>query len=121
MGDDSPMSDTPEIDPTTAAAKVEAGEALLLDVREDDEWAAGHAPGAQHVRLGDLQPAHDAGSIPNDRPIVAICRAGGRSEKATIALNQAGYDVVNLVGGMQAWAAAGQPVVTDEGTPGTVI
>jgi rhodanese-related sulfurtransferase len=115
------MSDTPEIDPMAAAKKIESGEALLLDVREDDEWAAGHAPQAQHVRLGDLQAARDEGRIPGDRPIVAICRAGGRSEKATIALNQAGFDVVNLVGGMQAWAAAGQPVVTDDDTPGTVI
>jgi rhodanese-related sulfurtransferase len=115
------MSNTPEIDATEAAARTEAGQALLLDVREDDEWAAGHAPGAQHVRLGDLQRAHDEGEIPNDRPIVAVCRVGGRSEKAAIALNQAGYDVTNLVGGMQAWAAAGHPVVTDDGSQGNVV
>lgn len=116
------MSPTaPEVDAAEAARRIEADEAVLLDVREDDEWAAGHAPGAQHVKLGDLPAAHDNKHIPTGKPIIAVCRVGGRSEKATIALNQAGYDVVNLVGGMRAWAAAGQPVVTDDGAPGTVI
>lgn len=115
------MTMTPEVDATEAARRLQADEAVLLDVREDDEWAAGHAPGAHHVKLSGLQAAHDNNEIPTDRPIIAVCRVGGRSEKATIALNQAGYDVVNLVGGMRAWAAAGGPVVTDDGTPGTVI
>lgn len=112
------MSDIPTITADEASKRVESG-VLLLDVREDDEWQAGHAPGAQHLPLGRLQTEH--GSLPKDRPIVAICRVGGRSEHATIALRQAGYDVVNMTGGMHAWAAAGQPVVTDDGTPGTVI
>jgi rhodanese-related sulfurtransferase len=112
------MSDTPEVDPDEAARRIESG-ALLLDVREDDEWQAGHAPDAHHLPLGRLQDEYT--SLPKDRPIVAICRVGGRSEKAAVALIQAGYDVVNLAGGMRAWAAAGHPVVTDDRTPGTVI
>lgn len=112
------MSEAPEIDPAEAALKVESG-AFLLDVREPDEWAAGHAPGAKHIPLGELSARVD--EVPEDRPVVAICRVGGRSAKATIALNNAGYDVVNLAGGMRAWAAAGQPVVTDDGSPGSVI
>ncbi len=109
---------TPAISAEEAASKVESG-ALLLDVREADEWTAGHAAAAVHMPLGTLQTRHT--ELPKDRPIVAVCRVGGRSERATIALRAEGYDVVNLTGGMQAWAAAGLPVTTDDGAPGTVI
>lgn len=112
------MTDIQQITPQDAADRIESG-ALLLDVREPDEWAAGHAPGAKHVPLGELNARVD--ELPKDRPIVAICRVGGRSGKATEALVASGYDVVNLDGGMQAWDAAGQPVVTDDGSTGTVI
>ena len=112
------MSDTPTVTAEEGAAKVESG-AYLLDVREPDEWQAGHAPGAAHIPLGELGARID--EVPKDRPIVAICRVGGRSEKATIALNNAGYDAVNLAGGMRAWAAANLPVVTDDGSTGSVI
>jgi rhodanese-related sulfurtransferase len=108
----------PQVTPEEAAARVDEG-ALLLDVREDDEWTAGHAPEAQHLALGRLQDEH--GTLPKDRPIIAVCRVGGRSERAAVALRGAGYDVVNLAGGMRAWAAAGQSVVTDDGEVGTVI
>ena len=112
------MTDIQQITPQDAAQRVESG-ALLLDVREPDEWTAGHAPGAKHVPLGELNARVD--ELPKDRPIVAVCRVGGRSGKAAEALQASGYDVVNLDGGMQAWDAAGQPVVTDDGSAGTVI
>ncbi|HUP86398.1 MAG TPA: rhodanese-like domain-containing protein [Acidimicrobiales bacterium] len=112
------MTDIPQIPAEEAAQRIESG-ALLLDVREPDEWAAGHAPGAKHVPLGELAARID--ELPNDRPIVAVCRAGGRSGQATQALVGSGYDVVNLAGGMRAWDAAGQQVVTDDGATGTVI
>lgn len=96
-----------------------AGGALLLDVRELDEWEAGHAPQAAHMPLGVLQAEHER--LPRDRQIVAVCRVGGRSAMATAALRGAGYEVVNLDGGMQAWAAASLPVVDDRGHPGQVI
>jgi rhodanese-related sulfurtransferase len=108
----------PQVTPQEGAQRVEDG-ALLLDVREQDEWDAGHAPGAQHLPLGG-HPA-EGSSLPKDQPIVVICRVGGRSEKAAVALKQAGFDAVNLAGGMRAWAAAGQPVVKDDGEIGTVI
>ena len=94
------------------------GGALLLDVREQHEWDAGHAPDAVHVVLGDL-PGRVA-ELPTDRPIVVACKAGGRSAMATEALVGAGFDAVNLAGGMLAWVDAGFPCVTDAGTPGTV-
>ena len=111
------MSTVEEIDPGTANALVEGG-ALLLDVRNDDEWEAGHAPAALHLPLGELSARHT--ELPTDRRIVVICRSGGRSAKATEALVGAGYGAVNLAGGMQAWAAVGLPCVTDGGDPGTV-
>jgi len=100
-----------------AARRVDEG-AVLLDVREPDEWHAGHAPDAVHVPLAALAASVD--QLDKDKPIVAVCRVGGRSERAASALLQRGYDAVNLAGGMQAWQAAGMPVVTDTGDPGTV-
>ena len=108
----------PQLTPDEAASRIEAG-AFLLDVREDDEWQAGHAPDAHHLPLGRVQAEHE--TLPKDAEIVVICRAGGRSEQAAVALRGAGYDAVNLAGGMRAWAAAGHPVATDQGEVGTVI
>jgi rhodanese-related sulfurtransferase len=108
-----------EVTAEQANQLVEEEGALLLDVREDDEWQAGHAPEATHIPLGEVMDLLTR--LPRDRPIVAVCRMGGRSERATIALRNEGLEVVNLVGGMQAWAAAGLPVVTDSGDDGTVI
>ena len=110
--------DPPAVDPLEAHALAQAG-GMLLDVREVHEWRGGHAPGALHVPLGQLPEAVKA--LPVDRPIVAVCRSGQRSAAATAALRQAGYDVVNLTGGMQAWAAHGLSVVRDDEQPGTVL
>jgi rhodanese-related sulfurtransferase len=104
-----------QVDPTETARLIADG-ALLLDVRELDEWAAGHAPGAVHVPLGQLDPA----TLPRDRVVVAICRSGNRSGTAARWLAAAGIDVRNLAGGMKAWAADGHPVRRDDGQPGTV-
>jgi rhodanese-related sulfurtransferase len=107
----------PEIDPAGALAA--AGSAFLLDVREADEWAAGHAAAAVHIPLGSL--GERVGELPKDRRIICICRSGGRSGRATEALTGVGYDAVNMTGGMQAWAAAGLTMVTDSGSEPTVI
>ncbi len=108
----------PEVGPGDGRALLDSG-AALIDVREPDEWQAGHAPDARFIPLGEL--AARTGELPTDRRIVAICRAGGRSERATRFLRVHGFDAVNLTGGMRAWAATGLAVVTDDGTPGTVI
>lgn len=106
----------PDVDATEAARLAEAGEVLLLDVREDDEWTSGRAPQATHTALGQLDPS----AVPRDRPIVAVCRSGKRSGQAARLLSAAGVDVRNLDGGMTAWAAAGLPVVREDGTPGEI-
>jgi rhodanese-related sulfurtransferase len=112
----SPTDRLPDVDPGQAAELLERGEAVLLDVREPQEWSAGHAPQAEHLPLGLLTPE----AVPQDRPIIAICRSGNRSGKAADTLAAAGVRVHNLAGGMRAWAQAGLPVVTDDGEPGTV-
>ena len=94
--------------------------AFLLDVREPNEWSAGHHPDATLLPLGQLADGH-AGVLPRDQRIVAVCRSGGRSHRAALALKEAGYDVANLAGGMQAWATAGKPVVSDAGDSGQVV
>ena len=89
----------------------------LLDVREADEWAAGRAPGAVHLALSEL-----AGATLDLEPgatVQVICKAGGRSAQATAYLRDQGFDAVNVVGGMLAWAASGREVVADDG-PGRV-
>ena len=91
---------------------------FLLDVREHDEWQAGHVAEAVHIPMGQLNTR--IAEIPRDQPIIAICRSGNRSGAVTDALNRAGYTAHNLDGGMFAWAAEGLPVVTDEGEPGWV-
>ncbi|ANE79945.1 thiosulfate sulfurtransferase [Mycobacterium adipatum] len=109
--------DVPEVDPIAAMRLVDESGAILLDVREDDEWAAGHAPGAVHLRLGRLDPRTFGASA----PVVAVCRSGNRSGSAARKLAAAGVTVYNLVGGMKAWREAGRPVIRDDGTPGTVL
>lgn len=88
----------------------------LVDVREPYEWAAGHAPDAVHVPLGRVPDA-----LPHGSTLYLICRSGNRSGSAVAALHRAGYDVVNVDGGMSAWQAAGFPVVRSDGGHGTVV
>lgn len=106
--------------PTATVGDVDALiDPFLLDVREDDEFAAGHAPDAEHRPLGTLPDA--CASLPRDQTIVVICRSGNRSAHATAFLVEQGFDAVNLAGGMQAWAAVGFEVVSATGDAGTVI
>lgn len=109
-------AEPPEVDVPRAVIMLARNDVTLLDVREDDEWAAGHAADAYHTRLGDLEPSTFTGS----RTVVVTCRSGNRSRKAAAILIAAGVDAVNLDGGMKAWAQAGHPVVCDDGAPGTV-
>ncbi len=105
------------MDATTA--KEQQDQHVLLDVREQPEWDAGHIDGAVHIPMTELNDRQ--AEIPSDRPIVCVCRSGQRSAMVTQALVEAGYDAQNLDGGMLAWAEAKSPIVTDDGSPGTVI
>ena len=107
----------PTVDIAEARRLLDDG-AQLLDVRRDDEWRAGHAPEAQHIPLDQLRAR--SGEVPTDQQVVAVCRTGARSGQATQFLRGAGLDVVNLDGGMQAWAHTGGDVVRDDGGHGYV-
>lgn len=100
--------------PTASVSELPAGELSLVDVREDDEFAAGHAPDALHIPLRDLPARMDElAEYPDDRPIYVVCRTGGRSEMATAFLNANGYDAFNVAGGMKSWLTEGRPIVAD--------
>jgi rhodanese-related sulfurtransferase len=103
------VDNVPEIDHQSAAAAHRAGTALFVDVREPDEWEAGHIPGAVHIPLGDL-PFRLA-ELPPTRDLILVCHSGGRSFAATAFLLQNRYPrAVNLEGGMVAWQAADHPI-----------
>lgn len=93
-------------------------EATVVDVREPDEWAAGHVEGSLHLPLGQLTAR--AGELPPGR-LVLVCRSGARSAQAADWLvDTQSRAAVNLDGGLQAWRDSGRPLVTDAGQPGTV-
>jgi rhodanese-related sulfurtransferase len=100
----------PEVGPAVAAEQLAAG-AVALDVREEEEWEAGRIEGALHIPMGEL--AQRQAEIPGDRPIVTVCRSGARSAAVAQALIQAGYEAVNLAGGMEAWRDAGLAMTPD--------
>jgi len=94
--------------------------AYLLDVREADEWSAGHAPAAHHLPMAEI-PARLA-EVPIDGDVVVVCRSGNRSGNVVAYLQSQGRDNVrNLVGGMKDWAASGRPMVSEDGEPARVI
>ena len=107
-----------EVSPTEADELLRNG-CYLLDVREIDEWQAGHAPVAHHIALGELE--HRYHEIPSDSVIVCVCRGGGRSARAAEALAGVGYKTVNLAGGMRAWAAAELAMISEIGEDAAVI
>jgi len=86
---------------------------FLVDVREDDEWTAGHAPDALHLRLGDIETR--AQELPRDQELYLICRGGARSAYAAQVLASQGWQTINVADGMTGWAVAGRPMVSDTG------
>jgi rhodanese-related sulfurtransferase len=104
------------MEPTTVYGRRD--EVQLLDVREADEWAAGRIDGAHHIPLGHLSAR--VSELDRERPVVTVCRSGGRAGRATEFLRQAGWDAQTMQGGMAQWANAGLPVTTPDGGPGTV-
>ncbi|WP_436493076.1 rhodanese-like domain-containing protein [Actinokineospora sp. HUAS TT18] len=91
----------------------------LLDVREQDEWDAGHAPDAVHIPMGEL--AARLGELPESEAVYVICRSGGRSARVTQYLNANGWDATNVDGGMQSWAAGSRPMESVSGQEPEVL
>ena len=95
-----------------AREMIDAG-AQLVDVRADHEWEAGHLPGAVHIALPEL--ATRAGELDKDRPVIFYCRGGSRSDMATVALAEAGYDAAKLSEGATGWEEEGLPFEPEGG------
>lgn len=104
------MEDTPEIDVQETQKRVQNG-ALLLDVREQNEYDEERIAGAQLLPLSELMARFD--ELPKDREIIAQCRSGKRSAQATDFLRSQGYDVTNMEGGILRWKAQNLP--TEQG------
>lgn len=83
---------------------------VVLDVREQHEWDAGHIAGAVHIPMSQIQSR--VGELDPGVRTIVVCHVGGRSARVTSWLHDQGHDVLNLTGGMEVWEAAGRPVVS---------
>lgn len=107
-----------QVTPPAAEELISSG-ALVLDVREENEWSAGHAPDASLIPMSQVEGR--VGEFQKERPTLVVCRSGGRSNAIAQILTSHGIDAVNLAGGMRAWERAGLPVVTESGERGRII
>ena len=98
----------PSVEPEQAAERLRNREAVVVDVRQHNEWRAGRIRGAVHIPLHELAAQIDR--MPRDRTLITVCRSGHRSAAAARALHRVGYEVENLRGGMMQWARAGLPL-----------
>ena len=99
-----------EISPHDAAAKLNTGEAVIIDVRDKDEWDEGHIPGATHMSRGTIELDIEEKVPEPDAMVICHCGGGGRSALAAESLQKMGYkNVCSMAGGLKAWKAAGLP------------
>jgi rhodanese-related sulfurtransferase len=97
-----------EISPQDAAAKLNSGDAVVVDVREKDEWDEGHIPDAIHLSRGTIELDIEEKVPDSDAMIICHCGGGGRSALAAETLQKMGYkNVRSMAGGFKAWKAAG--------------
>jgi rhodanese-related sulfurtransferase len=102
-----------EISPEDAAAKSNSGEAVIVDVREKDEWDEEHIPGATHMSRGTIELDIEEEVPDRNAMIICHCGGGGRSALAAESLQKMGYkNVRSMAGGFKAWKAAGLPTMT---------
>ena len=104
----------PSID-INALVGLDPAEVPVFDVRQPDEYAEGHVPGAVLVPLADVPNRLEV--FPADRTVYVVCRSGARSANAVAFLRSSGIDAVNVDGGTMAWIEAGHHVV-EGGEPG---
>lgn len=101
------------VSPMQATLMMNREDALLIDVREASEWAAGHIPNARHIVMGQLaKQIHEIEKF-KTRPVIVNCQTGNRSSSACNTLKKHGFEkVYNLAGGIGAWREAGLPTTT---------
>ncbi len=102
--------------------------APLFDIREQNEWDAGHAPNARHLpaselagRVGELFEEADGSPLPDDAEVYIVCRSGGRTFQVAHWLTAQGIEVTGVGGGMGAWIEQGLPIVRDDGGEAQII
>lgn len=96
-----------------ATLKINREDALVVDVREPNEWSSGHIPSARHIALGQLEKRMHEIEKHKERPVIVCCASGNRSATACKQLQKAGFNqVFNLNGGITAWRDAGLPTTT---------
>jgi len=101
-----------EISPTDAASKSKSSDAVIVDVREKDEWDDGHIPDAVHMSRGMLELEIEDKFPDRNTTIICHCGGGGRSALAAESLQKMGYkNVRSMTGGFRAWKAAGLPTI----------
>jgi rhodanese-related sulfurtransferase len=101
-------SSMPAIEHDDMQKAVESGECHIIDVREANEYASGHIPGAKNYPLSSFDPA----KLPSDKPVILVCQAGGRSARALSAAMQQGHtDIVHYTPGTGGWRMRGGPLV----------
>lgn len=99
-----------EISPVEAQQQTERGDAILIDVREEDDWHADHAKGAKHLKRGEIELEIEEQVPDLKTPIICYCGGGSRSALVTESLQKMGYENVrSLAGGFRAWKEAGLP------------
>ena len=99
-----------EISPQDAAASLKSGKAVIVDVRDKDEWDEGHIPGAMHLSRGTIELDIEERVPDPNAMIICHCGGGGRSALAAQSLQKMGYkNVRSMAGGLKAWKAAGLP------------
>ena len=109
-----------EVSVDQAQRKLAGGKAKLIDVREDSEWTAGHARGAQHLGKGVIERDIEDRVPDKNAELILYCGGGFRSALATDSIQKMGYtNVESLAGGWRAWQAAGAPVDTGKGSQST--
>jgi sulfur-carrier protein adenylyltransferase/sulfurtransferase len=109
-------SEISELDAAQARERIESGEPVVVDVREQDEWDEGHIPGAVHLPRGHLESRIERLAPDRSRPVVVYCSAGNRSAFAAKTLGELGYeDVASLAGGFTDWKRNGFPVQLQAG------
>jgi len=102
-----------EISPQDAAAKLNGGEAVIIDVRDKDEWDEGRIPGATHMSRGTIEFDVEEKVPDSNTMIICHCGGGGRSALAAESLQKMGYkNVRSMAGGLRAWKTAGLPTTT---------
>ena len=98
-----------DVDAQTVAAVKERDDVLVLDVREQWEYDAGHIPNITHIPMGEIQ--NRLNEIPTDKTVIITCQSGGRSSQITNLLRENGYNNVhNMTGGIVSWQNSGLPV-----------